>query len=94
MATPLDASSTLTGKIDELQEQLEKKLPGYKDVLRSIHSIIKNDPDLLHILTDEQIGVIVAGLSQHKGVVIVKAEARKAVAGTGKRKGSVGVEDI
>ncbi len=95
MSTSLSIAQQTEERIVELQEHLEKGLPGYKDLLRVIHTNIKNDPDLVHILTEEQIGIIVVGLAKHKGVVInTEAAKSKKVVVSDKKRGSITVEDI
>lgn len=62
----------VSSKIAELQQQLEEKAPGYKTLLREIHTILRKDEELVHILKEEEIGVIMRGLSTMKDVVINK----------------------
>lgn len=81
MSAPLSQNEQILEKLSLLQDNLEKSLPGYKDVLRSIHSQLRADPDMVHVLSEEQIGLIVAGLSKHKGVVIATAIAKSSNGG-------------
>lgn len=87
-----DPAADLVARIADLQKAMEEKLPGFKDQLRTIHKMLKDHDvaDLKHMLTDEQVGVIVRGLSQHTGVVI--AESKVAKGGKGKRLTSI--EDL
>ena len=71
--------------------QLEQQLPGYKDLLRVIHTNLKADPDMVHLLSEEQIGVIVAGLMKHTGVVIATAASKGKGA---KRASGITADDI
>lgn len=89
---PLTQNEQLLEKIATLQEQLEKKLPGYKDTLQAIHSNLRQNEDLVHILKPEDIGVIVAGLSKHKNVVIAASLAKAKTPKEGKKQ--VSLEDI
>lgn len=62
----------------ELQQQLENNVPGFANKLRDIHVKLRNDPNIVTLLTDEEIGVIVAGLEKHTNVQIVAPAAIKA----------------
>lgn len=46
-------------------------------VLADIKAAIIADPDCVTIMTPEEIGMIVSGMSKQKGIVIVKATAKK-----------------
>lgn len=70
-------------RILELQTAIETAIPGYTTILRSLHTTLKNDPDIVTMLTAEEVGIIVSGLSKHKGIVIAKtlsAASKKKVA--------------
>jgi hypothetical protein len=82
-AVALSTEEVLFSKLLTLQEELEKALPNYKESLREIHNLLRSDPDMVHILSEEQVGLVVAGLSKHKGVVLVEATSK---GGKGKRK--------
>src|ERR1700743_3323570 len=70
----------LKAKIQTLQENLQKEVPGYENLLRTIHENLSADDSTVHFLSDEEIGVIVAALSKKKGIVLAEIEvkARKA----------------
>lgn len=90
---PLTSNQQIHDKIVELQEAIEQKVPSYKSILQTIHAQLKADPDLTHLLSDEEVGVIIAGLSQHKGIVINAATAKGIASGRAGKK-VVGVDDI
>lgn len=93
MSQPLTANEQILDKIAALQEALELKLPGYATILQAIHSNLRQNEDLVHILKPEHIGVIVAGLSKHKNIVIA-ATLVKAKNATGAGKKQVSMDDI
>lgn len=68
-------------RIKHLEILMEKSLPGYEQLLREIHRQLAADENLLHILKDEEIGVIISGLAQRKNIIIAttaqKAAAKK-----------------
>lgn len=61
----------------ELQQALDERVPGFVNILREIHTKLKKDPATVTLLTDEEIGVIVAGLERHTNVTIVAPAAVK-----------------
>lgn len=81
----------LKTQITELQEKLHKALPDYKELLQVIHTNLRKDEDLVHLLSPEDIGVIVAGLSKHKNIVIATATAKGS---GGKKSKSITVDDL
>lgn len=64
-------------KINTLQSLLQVAAPNYENLLREIHTNLASDADVVHLLSEEQIGVIVAGLSKKKGIVIAEVIAKK-----------------
>jgi len=68
--TPLDNSQQVVDRIAMLQETLRNNSPAYESLLHTIHVQLAKDPDVVHLLTEDQIGMIVAGLSKKKDVVI------------------------
>ena len=77
--TPFDL---VASRIEQLQQSLNDKIPGYESQLYYIHQSLVKEPDFVHLLTEEQIGIIVTALSQKKGVVV----ALKAATARGKKK--------
>lgn len=89
--SPPSSTDLVLSRLSTLQEELEKNIPSYKDSLRTIHNILRQDEDLVHVLSEEQIGVIIAALSKHKGVVI----ATSSIKGVGKNaKKPIVAEDL
>lgn len=83
-------------KLNELEEKLRAAAPGYETLLYTIHKQLSSDEQLLHILTDEQIGVIVAGLTKRKQIVLADI-GKKATGNTkvgGKKLKDFTVEDL
>jgi hypothetical protein len=75
-AVPLSNAEQIIARIGDLQQLLQTANPGYESQLHMIHRALMADPDVIHILTPEQIGVIVQGLSKKKNVVIATKEAK------------------
>lgn len=78
----LDASK-LIERIAELEVSLRERHPDYEDLLQIIHRNLSEDEALVHLLSEEQIGVICNGLTKKKQILIVKEATRKS--GTGKK---------
>lgn len=87
--TPLSAADQIIGRVLQLQEALQQQSPGYEFLLHEIHTALARDENLIHFLSEEQIGSIVAGLSKKKNIVIAEGQAKS----KGKGKG-ISVDDI
>lgn len=60
-------------KLWELEEALDKQMPDRAMILKHIHDSLKVDPTVVTLLTDEAIGIIVKGLTDHTNTTIVAA---------------------
>lgn len=74
-----DQLSLLLPKIAALEQALVDKDPKMPEHLRSIHKALIQYEELSHLLTEEQLGTIIAAQSQKLGVVL--AEETKASKG-------------
>jgi hypothetical protein len=81
---PLGNAEQIVARINDLQAQLQQNLPGYESLLHLIHRQLAADPDMAHILSEDQIGVIFAGLTKKKQIVIAteKAKSKRKPAGS------------
>jgi hypothetical protein len=57
-------------KIQELYDAVQSTLPNMPTLLREIHSNLKQDPEIVTLLTPEQISIIVSGLSKQTQTTI------------------------
>lgn len=64
-------------QLAELEQALNEKLPGFKTILRDIHTKLRQDPAIVTLLTDEEIGGIIAGLKHHAQVDVIAPKAAK-----------------
>lgn len=71
---PLSGLERIRLQIITLKEQLQVAAPGYESLLHLIHKNLVQDEAISHLLTDEEVGVIVAGLAKKKNIVIAEAE--------------------
>lgn len=74
---PLTAADQVVSMIEELKVQMQTQAPGYESMLHRIHTILSKDDNLAYLLTEEQIGVIVSGLSKKKNVVLASTTTKK-----------------
>lgn len=81
-------------RIAELQASLQQQLPGYKDMLHTIHRALQNDPETVHLLTDEEIGIICAGLAKRTDTVIATSAGTKNKLANGKNIKEFELDDI
>lgn len=93
VATPLSSMEQVIQRISDLQTAMQTRSPGYEFILKTIHKNLQDDPDTVNLLTPEQIGVIVAALSQNKGIVL-GVSAGKNKTSSGKRLSSLGLDDL
>lgn len=64
-------------QLAELEAALNDKQPGFKTILRDIHTKLRQDPAIVTLLSDEEIGQILAGLKQHAQVEIIAPKEKK-----------------
>lgn len=83
-------SSQIRERVSELQSSLSGSLPGWEDMLKTIHMQLSQDEALVHLLSAAEVGVICNGLARKKGVLLVKEASKKR---TGKKDAPT-VDDI
>jgi hypothetical protein len=83
----------IKGKIQELLDSLQKGTPQYEGLLYNIHVNLQKDPDVVHLLSPEEIGVIVAGLSKKTGVFITVTSS-KTKTSSGKKLKDLSLSDL
>ena len=57
-------------KIAELQTAVLQTLPNMPALLREIHQNLRNDPEIVTLLTPPQVAIIVSGLSKQTQTTI------------------------
>lgn len=57
-------------RIQELYDSVQSTLPNMPTLLREIHSNLKQDPELVTLLSPEQVSIIVSGLSKQTQTTI------------------------
>jgi hypothetical protein len=64
-------------QLAELEAALNQKQPEFKTILRDIHTKLRQDPAIVTLLSDEEIGGILDGLKHHAQVEIIAPKAKK-----------------
>jgi hypothetical protein len=90
--TPLTPAEQIVARINELQAALAANAPNYQGLLHTIHQALIKDQEAVHLLTEEQIGVICAGLTKNKNVVIATAVAKSKT--PSKKLAGIGLDDL
>ena len=82
----MNLQEQLHSKIQEIDTTLNQSLPGLAGLLRTIHTQIKKDPELVTLLSDEECSVLVRGLKDHTKIELacasIKGAPRKALSKT------------
>lgn len=93
-AVPLSNADQIVSQIEELQKMLQVASPGYESLLFTIHHNLSKDEELVHLLSEEQVGVICAGLAKKKNVVIAEVEKKGSKTAGGKKLKDVSLSDL
>lgn len=64
-------NTLIAQKLSALKVALEAQLPELPHILKTIHTMLKDDPDTVRVLSDQEIGLIVSGLITHTGTTII-----------------------
>ena len=76
--TGLDDDHPLKMQLASLEQALLEKLPEFRTILRDIHSKLRQDPDTVTAMSEEEIGILVDGLIHHANVEVIAPKAVKA----------------
>jgi len=80
-------------ELAELEQALEQQVPDFRLILRNIHQKLRADPELVTVLSEEEIGLIVSGLATHAQAEIIAPKAVKAARATA-RKTPISASDL
>lgn len=87
----MDSNTILREKVGSLEQALLSQHPQMPSLLRDIHNHLREDPDCVTILSEEEIGVIVQGLMRQTNTQMTANVLKK---GTGKALKKTTVEDL
>jgi hypothetical protein len=79
-------------EIANLQQSLTDNNPGMPNLLRTIHTKLRADPDIITYLSDEERGIVVSGLMKQTHTIIATATTKKS-SNTAKLK-SITLDDL
>ena len=65
-----DQAYEVKEKLASLEAALLEKLPTMPTILRDIHRSLKADPDVVTLLTEEEIAILINGLKKQTGTVV------------------------
>ena len=72
----VQSEHSLSMKLAELETALKTGDPQFSYRLRDIHQTLRTDPEIVTILSEEEIGLIVAGCCKHTDITIVAASSK------------------
>lgn len=81
-------------KISQLQESLLEAHPSMPILLREIHTQLRKDPELVTIISEDEIGIIVNGLKKQTNTEIATKVKTTKAATMKKQVANVNIDDI
>lgn len=72
-----DQTYEIKEKLALLESKLDEAAPGIPTLLREIHRVLKKDPDVVTILSDEECSIIVRGLKKQTATEIATSAKKK-----------------
>ena len=70
----------------KMEECLNDRIPGLPTLLRTIHTQLKKDPEVVTLLSDEECNILVEGLKEHTKIELaakaIKAKPKTALKST------------
>lgn len=84
----------LRTKIYALDEALKQQHPAMDSLLQTIHRNLQKDPELTHMLKEEEIAVIFQGLQKKTQTKIVADAVKSASSGKNRGLKNIGLEDL
>jgi hypothetical protein len=91
---PADIYKRLESTLADLQATLLAKDPMMPQHLRNIHATVIQYPESVHLLSDQEIALIIDGAEEHTKTMIVSEAAKKATAPRAKSLKNISVADL
>jgi len=79
-------------KLAQLEDMLTNEVPNISVLLRDIHRTLKQDPDVVTILSEQECSILVRGLKKQTNTNISTGAVKKAK--TGKAMSKMTVDDL
>lgn len=89
----LEPKDLLLQRLDQLEAALLANDPLMPGHLREIHKFLQEQPELLHVLKPEEIGITMQAMQKYTGIALVQDKI-KAPAARGGRAPKITVNDI
>ena len=93
MSIELTKHQQIVEQIGTMRNLLLQGNPNFSSMLRTIHTNLSKDKDVVTLLSEEDIGSLVSGLMAQTGVVITAAAAKKSKSAKAGTKGFT-LEDL
>lgn len=90
---PLSNAEQIKSRIADLQKALQTQSPGYESLLHTIHVATQKDEAIMHLLTEDEVGVLVAGLAKKKNIIIATSAAKSKTT-SGKSLKNIDADDL
>lgn len=88
-------AAQLHAQIAELDKALKENLPQMDSLLQTLHKNLSTDPQLVHLLKEEEIAVLFRGLEIKTRTKILEETVKSASSGRGNKKLSkLGEDDL
>lgn len=77
MATPLNSVDEIHNRIQTLAGELESATPNIAGSILKIWQDLKASPELVHVLSEDEVSIIARGLSTQSQVQLIDAKMAK-----------------
>jgi len=72
-----DQAYEVSEKLAQLEQALLEQTPNMPTLLRSIHSHLKKDPDIVTLLSESECAILVQGLKKQTATVVATKAIKK-----------------
>jgi hypothetical protein len=87
----MNISQQISESVASLQSALTSSHPDISNLLRTIHTTLRANPDCVTLLSEDEIGTIINGLKQQTNTEIATSISK---GGKGKGVKSIGISDL
>lgn len=74
-------------KLIEMEEVVKTNTPGLPTLLRTVHTLLKKDPEVVTLLSESDCNILVEGLKEHTKIELatkaMKSKPKKSLKSTG-----------
>lgn len=80
-----DEAVSFKNMLLELEDKLNNRVDNFPYLLRDIHQHLRRDPEIVTVLSDEEIGLIIRGIKTMTGTVLGTSATAKKTGGRSKK---------